>query len=61
MAAFAPTARVGGVDYEFETFGIGDTAYTYYLQPLDANPATPGVEWTKAIVDASEFGLIKKG
>jgi len=61
MAAFVPTARVGGVDYEYATFGIGDTAYTYYLQPIDSNPATPGVEWTKAIVDASEFGLTKKG
>jgi hypothetical protein len=59
-AAFKPTARIGGADYEFQQFGIGDTAYALYLQPLDTDPNT-GLEWTKAVVDASEFGIIKKG
>lgn len=55
-----PGSRIAGVDYDYQEFGIGDVAYTYYLQPLDTSPAST-VQWTKAEIDATEFSILKTG
>lgn len=59
-AAIEHSTRIGGVDYEFNDFGIPDTAYAFQVQPLDTSPDS-GVQWTKTEIDASEFGIVKAG
>lgn len=59
-AAIEHSTRIGGVDYEFNQFGIPDTAYAFQVQPLDTSPDS-GVQWTKTEIDASEFGIVKAG
>lgn len=57
-ASVAVVTRQGGVDYDGPEQGIGSTSYDYRLQPYDTNPAT-SAQWTKAEMDAGEWGPLK--
>lgn len=57
-AEITPTVRTAGVDYDGIAQGVADTAYTFYHWPYDTNPDT-GAPWTKAEMDAAEFGPLK--
>ncbi|MFA5379718.1 MAG: BNR-4 repeat-containing protein, partial [Dehalococcoidia bacterium] len=49
--------RIAGTDYEGAAFTVlNDTAYSFYITYWDINPATDAA-WTKAEVDALEFGI----
>ena len=58
-ATLKPIVRQGTTDYAGVELGIGDTAYSYLLWPYDTNPDT-GLRFTKAEMDAAEFGPQKE-
>ena len=58
-AAVTPSLRIDGDYYDSpNALNLGSTAFDYYLQPMDVNPAT-GDPFTKAILDAAESGPLK--
>lgn len=52
--------RIGGVDYEGNACGVGDTYQPVYNKTWELNPAT-GLPWTPAEINTLEFGLHKSG
>ncbi len=57
-ASVSVITRQSGVDDDGPAQGIGSESYEYYLQPQDINPHT-SLRWTKAQMDAGEWGPLK--
>ena len=57
-ASIAVITRPAGVDFDGPVQAVADTTYDYILQPYDTNPAT-SAPWTKAEMDAGEWGPLK--
>lgn len=57
-ASLSAITRQGGVDYDGPAQGLAGTDYAYLLQPYDTNPST-SAQWTKAQMDAGEWGPLK--
>lgn len=47
--------RISNIDYNGNTQDLADNAYTYVEKIWELNPAT-NIAWTKAVIDAAEFG-----